>query len=87
MEGLSIYEFDSDDDNYNENFQEEIAKKQRFDRLLFPRDFPGANSKERMEYLISITKEVPGSGERVLLDFISAKFRYKWWGANYKRTS
>ena len=67
--------------------REEIAKKQRFDRLLFPRDFPGANSKERMEYLISITKEVPGSGERVLLDFISAKFRYKWWGANYKRTS
>ncbi|CAG5107195.1 Oidioi.mRNA.OKI2018_I69.chr1.g3199.t1.cds [Oikopleura dioica] len=75
MEGVSIYELDSDDDNYNENFQEEIAKKHRFDRLLFPRDFPGANSKERMEHLISITEEVPGTngGVRITKESVNEK--------------
>ena len=42
------------------NFQHAAAKSDRFSRLLFPRNFPGANSKERLSYLYSITEEVPG---------------------------
>ena len=51
---------DSADEDANENCIHEISKKQRFDRLLFPKDFPGANSKERMAHLHEITEEVQG---------------------------
>ena len=51
---------DSGDEDANENFIHEFSKKQRFDRLLFAKDFPGANSKERMAHLLEITEEVPG---------------------------
>jgi len=51
---------ESGDEEANENFFHEISKKQRFDRLLFTKNFPGANSKERMAHLLEITEEVPG---------------------------
>ena len=44
----------------NLDFKHAAASQERFERLLFPKDFPGANSRERLAHLISITTEVEG---------------------------
>jgi len=45
----------------NLDFKHAAASQERFERLLFPKDFPGANSRERLAHLISITTEVEGT--------------------------
>ncbi|CBY21455.1 unnamed protein product [Oikopleura dioica] len=66
---------ESGDEEANENFFHEISKKQRFDRLLFTKNFPGANSKERMAHLLEITEEVPGTdgGVRITKESVNER--------------
>jgi len=45
----------------NLDFKHAAASQERFERLFFPKNFPGANSRERLAHLMSITREVEGT--------------------------